>query len=306
MQRFDFQGEALVASSRKPVNWFWLIAPWSSFLKRLGWDRVGWGVWMLPRAENYAAFTFPADLLLVWDVWTRVHTQFFLLFPQPCRASFLLKGIKLSFFSSQGLLGLPVATATATSLLCPAQSLIYMPGHSPRHHWLLQLCYPAANALKACTGVETSMAGCQSWFLKSQSPLRLLPFAGVSCFPRAARKHDTKAWPWWLENLLQQGGSPKNSNVTDLGTHVSPEEFHNYPGNSRVKPDWDCCLCCPNVRLHWVIWGTGENAGVDPSESQALADQWLLALGLCWVRQGKLLSSIQCSLDSSEIIGTQH
>lgn len=51
-------------SSRETVNWFWPAVPESSVLKPLGSsDRVGRGVWMLPRAENYVVF--PADLLLV-------------------------------------------------------------------------------------------------------------------------------------------------------------------------------------------------------------------------------------------------
>lgn len=56
-------------SSKQPIHWFWPAAPWSSFLQPLGslgrvWcGVVGWGVWMLPKAENYAMF--PADLLLV-------------------------------------------------------------------------------------------------------------------------------------------------------------------------------------------------------------------------------------------------
>lgn len=66
--------------------------------------------------------------------------------------NFVLKGIKVLFFSLQGLLGLPAATATATGLFCPAQTLIYMPGPAPGP----TDCYPAANALKACTGVVTS------------------------------------------------------------------------------------------------------------------------------------------------------
>lgn len=61
---WTFQGEARMDSSRETVNWFWPAVPESSVLKPLGSsDRVGRGVWMLPRAENYVVF--PADLLLV-------------------------------------------------------------------------------------------------------------------------------------------------------------------------------------------------------------------------------------------------
>lgn len=100
--------------------------------------------------------------------------------------SFLLKGIKLPFFSSQGLLGLPVAAAaTTTSLFCPAQALIYMPGPAPGTIG----CYSAATLQPMVSRLVRGgdfHGGMPVLVFKATEllvALRLVPFVGVSCFP---------------------------------------------------------------------------------------------------------------------------